>query len=446
MATSKKADLEIPILARVTCPNCWHKFPPEDALWISQHPDLNSDPRLGEAQRRFLPTRFNIGGDAFDERDYPCTDKACPKCHLGVPQPLFEIRPFFLSVIGAPASGKSYLLAAMTWRLREMMDGQFCMSFLDAEEGGNSLLHEYENEQFRNLKQDTPTKLEKTKEFGDENYNVVTVDGQPINYVKPFLFALTPTANHPHAQSNLISRVVCLYDNAGESFEPNKDTATAPVTRHLAHSEALLFLFDPTQDTRFRKVCQGLTNDPQMADRDSQNIRESKVRQDIILTTVAQRVRKYKKIGANEKHPRPLIVLVTKFDCWSALLDDKKLESPWIHDKRGGPSALKLDFIHEISSNIRALLVTHAPELVSVAESFCDEVVYLPVSATGCSPEVHVNEDGVPDLLIRPKNIDPIWAEIPLLYTLCRWTKGIIPKVKPKKANPSGASRKPETY
>ncbi|MEO1961781.1 MAG: hypothetical protein ABGW82_12575, partial [Paracoccus sp. (in: a-proteobacteria)] len=63
---------------------------------------------------RFSPERFDIKCGAIDPRGYPSTDVACPKCHLAIARPLIEIPPFFLSIFGAPSSGKSYFLAAMT--------------------------------------------------------------------------------------------------------------------------------------------------------------------------------------------------------------------------------------------------------------------------------------------------------------------------------------------
>ena len=48
------------LLARVTCPHCWHRFAPEDVLWVASHGALDTDPRLGEAPRRFLPSRFTV--------------------------------------------------------------------------------------------------------------------------------------------------------------------------------------------------------------------------------------------------------------------------------------------------------------------------------------------------------------------------------------------------
>ena len=135
-----RSGLAIPILPQVTCPNCWHTFPPEEALWIAQHPDLNEDEKLGaDHSLRFLPSRFNLEGAAIDARGYPCHELACPECHLKVSRQLFEIPPFFLSILGAPSSGKSYLLAAMTWRMREAFPQHFLMSFEDCDAEANAV-------------------------------------------------------------------------------------------------------------------------------------------------------------------------------------------------------------------------------------------------------------------------------------------------------------------
>ena len=70
------------LLDKVTCPHCWEVFETHLILWISTHPSLVGDPRIREAQKRFLPTRFNAEGLALDEMNSPCHRLACPKCHL----------------------------------------------------------------------------------------------------------------------------------------------------------------------------------------------------------------------------------------------------------------------------------------------------------------------------------------------------------------------------
>lgn len=431
MAIQSEAGPKIPIIlqARVTCPHCWHGFPPDQALWISQHPDLIGDQRLGKDQQcRFLPMRFNIDGAAIDERGFTCHELACPQCHLPVPRALFEMEPFFLSILGAPASGKSYFLASMTWQLRKILPKFFGLGFGDADAASNHRLQQYEGLHFLNPDQAALVAIEKTETHGDL-YDTVLFGDQAVSYLRPFLFYLTPLTAHPNFnKAAAVSRVICLYDNAGESFLPGHDTATNPVTRHLAHSRALMFLFDPSQDVRFRSACRGKTADPQMVDRSERSVREQPVRQETILLETAQRVRRYAGLGQNAKHSRPLIVVVTKYDCWSTLLNGKVLESPWATNTTASVSAMRLETIEGISQEIRALLWRLTPELVSAAESFAEHVLYIPVSATGCSPEQDAKTGA---LGMRPKNIRPQWVEVPLMYALARWSQGLIPYCKP---------------
>src|SRR5437763_742231 len=162
-ASPQKASISIPLRNRVTCPHCWHVFAPENALWVAQHPDLVGDPRLGADQpQRFLPTRFTVEGAALDSRGFACHGLACPHCHLSVPRAMFEMEPVFLSVLGAPASGKSYFLASMTWMLRSTLPKHFGLAFGDADPVSNNRLQEYEELQFLNPNQDALVAIEKT--------------------------------------------------------------------------------------------------------------------------------------------------------------------------------------------------------------------------------------------------------------------------------------------
>lgn len=435
-SNGKGAENIVTLQARVACPHCWHGFPPDRALWISQHPDLVGDQRLGQdQQRRFLPTRFRIDGTAFDERGFPCHELACPKCHLPVPRAMFEMEPFFLSIFGAPASGKSYFLASMTWQLRKTLPQHFALSFGDADAASNHRLQQYEGLHFLNPNHDGLVAIEKTETHGDL-YDTVLFGDQSVSYLRPFLFCLNPLERHPNFKAGArISRAICLYDNAGESFLPGQDTATNPVTRHLAHSQALFFLFDPSQDVRFRSACKGKTSDPQMVERAERSGRERPVRQETILLEAGQRVRRYAGLSQNTKHSRPLIIVVTKYDCWSFLLDGQKLQSPWAENTTVSISAMRLETVESMSQKVRALLWKLTPELVSAAETFAEHVIYIPVSATGCSPE---QDPQTGALGMRPRNIQPQWVEVPMMYAIARWSKGVIPYCKPPAAPAQG--------
>ncbi len=89
----------------------------------------------------------------------------------------------------------------------------------------------------------------------------------------------------------------------------------------------------------------------------------------------------------------------------------------------GHLSVLDLDRIERISQKVRRLLLELTPEVVSNAEDFSDEVFYIPVSALGHSPEKYPDRNG---LLIKPKDVQPRWVTIPLLYSYARWATGLI--------------------
>jgi hypothetical protein len=216
---------------------------------------------------------------------------------------------------------------------------------------------------------------------------------------------------------------MCLYDNAGESFLPGADKATSPVTRHLALSRCLFFLFDPTQDPRFRYACKGISDDPQMQIRNERLSRENSTRQDTILIEAIQRVRRFAGLRDDELHQRPLVIVVTKWDSWQKLIPDLSTSPPIKALKDSDIKVLDLDRVLTASQKVGELLRKLTPELVSAAEGFARELIFVPVSATGRAPEVDPSTGG---LGIRPKDIQPFWVEVPVFYALSRFSGGLI--------------------
>jgi hypothetical protein len=420
------------LMPRMTCPHCWHRFGPEKMLWVAQHADLLGDQVLGpEAPARFLPSRFTLDGEAVDARGMACQTLACPRCHLVVPRALIHTEPMILSIIGVPASGKSYLLAAMTWQLRREMPKRFALAFNDADTLSNRSLNDYEETLFLQHDDDKLVAIRKTEEQG-ELYDQIRLGQQVVSLPRPFLFTLRPSLGHPAApmanRANKVEqpdRVLCMYDNAGESFQAGKDTTSSPVTQHVAKSRVLMFLFDPTQDPRFRQRCRAISGDPQL----STASRTS--RQETILTEAALRVRRHAGLAPGQKYDRPLLVVVPKSDVWGPLLDCDLTTEPYIDNAvpatagSGMPalSAVDLGRIATVSAKLRALLLDGAPEFVTAAEEFCHTVVYIPVSALGRGPEV---QEGTGMLGICPRDIKPRWVTVPVAYAFAKWATGLI--------------------
>jgi hypothetical protein len=65
--------------------------------------------------------------------------------------------------------------------------------------------------------------------------------------------------------------------------------------------------------------------------------------------------------------------------------------------------------------------------VVAAAEDFCQNILYIPSSALGRGPEVQ-QETGM--LGIRPRDIHPKWAAVPILYMFAKWGGGVIPAAK----------------
>jgi hypothetical protein len=335
---------------------------------------------------------------------------ACPQCHLEIPPAFLEINPTFISIVGVPISGKSCFLAAMTWELKQKLKATFGLTFTDVDVVGNRTINEYEELLFLREPKDELQAIKKT-ELGGDLYRPVVLNGQRIALPLPFVFLLRPGREHRPDDVDM-ARLICLYDNAGEHFLPGKDTASEPGTQHLAHSGVILFLFDPTQDPRFREECLRTSNDPQL------HKATAVLRQDIALTDAATRIRRHKGLSARKKIEKPLIILVGKSDVWEALLPQTNIRTEPFIDREGAGATLDIPRVDEVSSLVRGLLIRLTPEFVTAAEEACREVVYIPVSAFGHSAE----QLGNGYFGIRPRDIAPRWVTVPILYSLARWS------------------------
>ena len=227
------------LVSSIHCPHCWAEFQPAQIRYVSEHEALRGDPVLGDGEQlRFLPSRFNARGLALDPFGSVCTRMACVRCHLELPPSLVEVPQTIVSVVGAPACGKSVMLAAASFSLRSglVVEG---LEFLDADTSLNDLTVELESSLFRSTTPERPTMIAKTDLSGRLYRSFRSEDGV-WTAPRPQLFEMARGG---------VRRVLCLYDNAGEHFLPNSGAANADCsTRHLERSRALLMVFDPLQD------------------------------------------------------------------------------------------------------------------------------------------------------------------------------------------------------
>ncbi|MEM1445584.1 MAG: hypothetical protein AAGF84_05975 [Planctomycetota bacterium] len=420
-----------PAKRRVTCPHCWTRFHLGDTLWIARHASLRGDPVAGDdAMRRFLPTRFDVQGRAIDAGGDPCHALACPSCRLPIARSLLEAGQVFLSLVGVPASGKSYLTAAMSWRLRTVLPQLLGWSFRDVDASNNATLIADEQTLFLQERSDRPVSIEKTQMQG-AHYDAVRFGERQVQLARPFQFVLSDErqANDPQPP-----RVLNLYDNAGEHFLPGQDSALSPGTQHVARANAVMFLFDPLQDPRCRAAITERERDPQLDDTLAD---ATGVRQDTVLNEMAARVRRYANLEDTARLETPLIVLVGKADTW---LDHAGLS--WGQDPEpvvplvDGGHAVDTELIERVSNAVRTWLVEATPEFVNLAEASHRIVRYMPVSALGGPPIRQA--DG--SLAVVPEQLAPRWVAAPVLYALSKWATDLLPTVTSATPNESGGA------
>jgi hypothetical protein len=394
----------------VVCPHCWDRFSIENMLFISRHTDLRGDTVLGQdEQLRFLPSRFTPDGHAIDANGIVCPDMACHKCHLRIPESVVDLKSMFFSVVGAPASGKSYFLTSMTWQARKILPSIFNYSFSDADVVINQVVNGYEQLLYLNSVETGIVALPKT-ELQGALYHQIKLDGMIINLPMPFIFKLQPTASHPEyaEKATVLTRNLILYDNAGEHFQPGADSVTNPATKHLVHSNGLIFLFDPSKDARMRKKCN--PDDPQLKDT------SKLVNQETLLSEMISRIRRYGGMRTTDKYKNPMVVVVAKYDMWQNLLiHNLKDEKCWLYDNEDLSYSLDYDKLINVSYHVREMLLEICPEIVTTSESFASKVYFVPVSSIGNPPE----KDPISGIIgVRPEMVKPIWAEVPLLTLL----------------------------
>ncbi|MFK7768287.1 MAG: hypothetical protein AB8B55_13770 [Mariniblastus sp.] len=402
----------IKLKPNVTCIHCWNQFPTAEMLWLSEHEDLKGDLLIKDQAIRFLPSRFNANGNAIDALGQECHLLACPNCHLALPRSIIERDVIFASILGSPQSGKSYYLASLVNRLREKLPKLFKLNFSDADLNGNAVLNRYEKELFlraNNKDLFVLGDLIPKTQLGGMLYNTVSYGNQKVNYPKPFSFNLDAIR-----KKKLRSKaMLCLYDNAGEHYEAGRDSNQEPGTRHMAMADFLVFVYDPTQDSRWRAKMNSASAERHFSEKT--NFQEH------ILLESARRIRALSGIADGEYISKPLFVAVCKMDVWQSVLPDIDWSIPLTQQK--DRAALDVPkFLHQ-SAEMKSKLEEFIPSIVTAAESVSNSVYYVPVSALGSKP-THFTGDGRP--MISAEKIVPFRVDLPFIAGLAFSDSGLI--------------------
>ena len=398
------------LVPSVTCPHCWHEFPPAQVRFIAEHEGLRGDSVQGDAaQMRFLPSRFDAQGRALDPLGAACTRLACKRCHLELPQPVLEVPQTILSIVGAPACGKSVMLAAASFSLRSglVVDG---LEFLDADPTLNDLTVELESSLFRSSTPDQPTMIAKT-DLSGRLYRSFRVDDASWTAPKPQLFVIGRGGER---------QLLALYDNAGEHFLPGRDLPHEPVTRHLAVSRSLIFVVDPTQDHRVIERLGGRDAVQSMGGAGS-----TEQRQDLILIEAANRVRRLRALGANERLPFRIVLALAKADIWGHLASPQikaDFDDVPARNSVAVPAPDVLGRVHDASARF---LSQHMPELLASARALDPDLRIVPFSGLGNPPSREASDAG---LTIRPRDVQPVWPAAPIIVALAEARPELFPE------------------
>lgn len=419
---------------KVVCPHCWSDFHGDKAMYISQHEDLFGDPVLGDVQMRIPAedaTRSRDGAHVLDPKGWEMFERACPFCRLQVPLEMLSERPKFISIVGAPGSGKTYFLTVMLHQLRKTLARQFKYTLDLCDTHDKQLLVANEKKLFSPADPSLPVMLEKNQEQGGDYFDTITLDGVSVQLPKPFMLTIRSTHQGGAIPVKGKQQTIVLYDNAGESFYFDKDSGRNRSTRHLGKCDAMLFAYDPLLEHEMRTRLASVSVDPQVTNK----VRSA--RQFDFLTYAIQQMRRHSKTPDSQRLEASLAVCVQKFDVWRSLTDhftndkgEPVIDASSVeYFAEHGVAGLDITEINIVSVIIRSVLMDVAPDFVSTAEANFRRVRYFPVSALGTSPKLEGDF-----LKIAPLDLQPFRVDHPMLWLMRDWK--MIARTKDSRENP----------
>ncbi len=182
--------------------------------------------------------------------------------------------------------------------------------------------------------------------------------GRTVALPKPFVYSAT-NSTEPPVRCSLI-----FYDNAGEHFQPGRDSMDSPGAQHVASSAGILFLFDPFNSPDFRHL---------ISDRDDPQLEKPALdQQGVILSEMKVRIAKLLNLALMQRIETPLAVVIGKCDAWIHLLADTPLREPIVN------GVFDLDAVQANSNHVRDLMRRIAPQIVANAESISNKVMFCP--------------------------------------------------------------------
>lgn len=393
----------------LTCLVCWLKFDVGDIMHVAVHDSLRGDPILGEDKpQRFKATRFNHNNQVLDAFGLPCPDMACPHCRHILPPGFLDSPHHIFSIVGDQSAGKSYYLSVLVKMLPACLYQNFSVVFQDADPASNALLNDMKKSLFSALSPEH-ARLVKTQLEGAMYERVPRYGRDAVAMPRPFVFSLVSKLD----SSRRCSAV--FYDNAGEHFQPGRDSADSPGAQHVASSSGIFFLFDPFNSPEFRRrivQTSGHQQDPQF----DKPILDQ---QDVILSEMKVRMKKLLRLNSGRKVTQPLAMMIGKCDAWMHVVGGRGAFRNPVESGR-----LNLEAVRANSQLVRDLMIDISPAIVANAEEVSESVMYFPVSSFGHPPVKIAPGEYAPD----PGQLAPILIEIPTLWVLSQIMPELVPE------------------
>jgi hypothetical protein len=313
------------------------------------------------------------------------------------------------SIVGAPSSGKSYYLSVLVKMMQDVAFKHFGVTFRDAAPSENAILNDMRNHLF-SAGSPEEAYLAKTGLEG-ALYETLPRQGRQVRLPKPFVFRMTGRDRGDDGFS------IVFYDNAGEHFEPGRNSADSPGAQHIAVASGIFFLFDPLYNPEFRRKLAGQA-DPQLAQRRNDQ-------QDVLLAESETRIKEILGLSSSERIATPFAVIAGKSDAWLHLLGGE----PLLPAVTGGPAGprVRLDHIQANSDRVRALLLGICPSIVANAEAISSDVMFFAASPLGHPPVQFVDSAGETKIGPDPAKLAPERVEDATLWVLAKIAPTMFP-------------------
>lgn len=396
----------VDIQGNLICPYCWGNFAPEHILYIAAHPELRGDPVLGPSEFiRFAPTIITPEGHAKDPKGMEARHIACPHCHMQLPFNIADSELVIYSMAGTVAAGKTVYLASLLNVMDLDLNHMLPFHFTDVDTQVNLQLKTYAQKLLAGEPVDRTGLADHAVEIVKNDFT--------LHLPLPYMFNLEAAG----ALNGQGRHLLVLYDNAGEHWLTGNDRPDHPGTGHVSLSDGMLFVFDPTRDVGIRRALEESGMFFESGEVDNQ--RE-------ILMEMIHRFRTRLGLMGADLYENPLIVCIAKSDLLGDFFDLQT--PPWTINESTGNLVLNVARLVRMSYRARGFLMKQrgpSRNLVLDAERFASNVLYLPISAFGVSPQIRFDADGkrcfhVEDAIPAPGQIAPKWVEAPILYLLSR--------------------------